>query len=296
VRARIDGLRTILRAEIRRAWNAEERTAEDLAGFADPDRFRIWGEALLAGLSSARRVGEHALVPDPYDPEAREIAVPADPSRTLASAAEEHFRRHRRSRRGIESARRRLDSLRSRRERLERLGVIHESATSMADGERFAEAMRAEGIPVGLEPATRAARIAARTREPRLEGVRLYVASEGTEILVGRSGRDNARLTFRLAGPEDFWLHAAGVPGAHVVVRNPRREARPALRTLEEAASLAAWFSDARDADLVDVHWTRRKHVRRVRGAPPGTVTLKRFESIRIRPAMPAGSEASGES
>ena len=147
--------------------------------------------------------------------------------------------------------------------------------------------MRGEGIPVGLEPATRAGRAAARHGRPRLEGVRVFTSSEGTLILVGKGGRHNHRLTFKLAGPEDFWLHARGFPGAHVVVRNEGRRSRPSDATLREAAALAAWFSDGREQEYADVQWTRRKYVRRPRGAAPGTVLLKRFETIRVRPTLP---------
>lgn len=294
VRARGLGLRRILDAELSRISNAERRVGEDLASFADPDRHRVWGEALLAGLTVARRSGEHAIVPDPYDPEGREIAVPAAASMSLTAVAEDHFRRQRRSRRAIEAARRRVEALRGRRERLQAVAAGFEGSLSGSDADRLTVAMRGMGIPVGLEQATKAARVAARAARPRLEGVRIYTSSEGVEILVGRTGRDNDRLTFRLAGPDDFWLHARGTPGAHVIIRNPKRDARPSQRTLEEAASLAAWWSDARGSDWTEVQWTRRKNVRRLRGAAPGTVTVKRHESVRVRPAVPAGSEDSG--
>jgi predicted ribosome quality control (RQC) complex YloA/Tae2 family protein len=146
--------------------------------------------------------------------------------------------------------------------------------------------MRKEGIPVSLE--RRASGGGARDRErgkpPRLEGVRLVTSSDGLEILVGKTARDNDRLTFRLAGPEDFWLHAQGFPGAHVVVRSGSAKHLPE-RTLREAAALAAWYSDARAQGAVEVHWTRRKNVRRARKAGAGTVTLKRFETVRVKPA-----------
>jgi predicted ribosome quality control (RQC) complex YloA/Tae2 family protein len=151
--------------------------------------------------------------------------------------------------------------------------------------------MRAEGIAVGLEPQTRAGRIAARVRPARLEGVRLYTSSDGEEILVGRTGRDNDRLTFRLAGQDDFWLHASGTAGAHVILRNPRRQPRPSPMALQEAAALAAWWSDVRAAGQVDVQWTRRKHVHRIRGAAPGTVRVKKSETILVRPAVPAATQ-----
>jgi len=121
----------------------------------------------------------------------------------------------------------------------------------------------------------------------RLEGVRLYTTTDGRTVLVGRTGADNHRLTFRLASPEDFWLHAADVPGAHVVLRAEPGETEPPARALHEAARLAAWFSDARGQAGADVRWTRRKYVRRPRGAPAGTVVLKRFRTVRVAPEPP---------
>ena len=110
-------------------------------------------------------------------------------------------------------------------------------------------------------------------------------------VSAARLLRENHRLTFKLASPEDFWFHAQGVPGAHVVVRTERREPRLPARTLEEAASIAAWYSDAREQSWADVQWTRRKYVRRPRGAAPGTVVLKKFETLRVRPVLPRPEE-----
>jgi predicted ribosome quality control (RQC) complex YloA/Tae2 family protein len=289
VAARVEGLRSILKREARRLWEAEARVATDLEALGVPDTFRRFGEALLAGLRVARRVGERARVPDPYDPEGGEIAVPAPADRTLQVAAQEHFSRARKTRRGLEIARARREGIKRRLERLERLMAEADRARGEESAERIEAGLRGERIPVALGPATRAGRAAARAEKPRLEGVRILTSRDGLVIMIGKTGRDNDRLTFKLAGPEDFWFHAAGVPGAHVVVRSTGREARPPRATIEEAAVAAAWFSDSRGSHQADVQWTRRKNVRRVRGAPPGTVTLKRFETIRVRPASPAG-------
>lgn len=291
VRQRVDGLAVSLRREARRMAGLERRVERDLARFAEPDRHRLDGEAILAGLAIARRVGDHVHVPDPYDPDRswREIPVPA--GRTLPEAADESFRRHRRAVRGAEAARGRLESIRQRGEAIDRL---REQARTCEgpDALRSLESdMRAHGLAVGLVPTRRTSPALSAHARSRLEGVRLFIGSRDTEILAGKSGRDNQRLTFRLAGPEDFWFHALGRPGAHVIARNPDRRKRPDPETVEEAAAIAAWYSDGRGEDRVDVQWTRRKYVRKIRGAPPGTVTVKRFETIRVRPGLPAGQE-----
>ncbi len=294
VAARIDALVAIVRGEVRRLWDADHRLSGDIERLGDPATHRRCGEALLAGLHAARRSGDRVFVPDPYDPDGGEMAVPAPADRTLQTAADEHFLRARKVERGLETARARREAIGRRLARLESLEVEAEAAKGEEASSRIEEALRREGIPVGLGPSTRAGREAARREPPRVEGVRLLTSSDGLSILIGKTGRDNDRLTFKLAGPEDLWFHAAGVPGAHVVVRGLARGNRPPRATIEEAASAAAWFSDARGSSQADVQWTRRKHVRRVRGAPAGTVTVKRFETVRVRPAPPAGVENGG--
>lgn len=286
VHTRIAGLGGILRGELDRTRSTERKVREGLQSFADPERYRRMAEALLASLSFARRSGDTVIVADPYA-DGREISIPAPPHRSLAQVADDLFSRQRRSRRGLESAGARAEALSRRASRLEALLVVHGLAVDEAGAASLEGEMRKEGLAVGLVGPTRAARAAARVAPPKLDGVRMIASSDGWTILVGRTGRDNDRLTFKLAAPDDIWLHAAGVHGAHVIIRNPDRCATVPQATLAEAARFALWFSDARSEAGADVNWTRRKNVRRAKGGAPGRVVLKRFETLRVRAKAP---------
>lgn len=286
--ARAAALHALAVADAHRTAAARGKAREALAAFADPDRFRREGEALLAGLAEARRDGPVVNVPDPYAPDGPPLAIEAPPAVPLTRVADDLFRKNRRARRGREAAARRIAMLGERLTRLDELAARAPEATS--DWAEAIEAdLRALGLPVGLTGPNRAQRTAARVAKPSLEGVRVLQSTDGLTILVGRTGRDNDRLTFKIAGPDDLWLHAKGVPGAHVVVRSGGGAGSVPRTTLVEAARRAAWFSDARSEAQVDVQWARRKHVRRAKGAGPGTVVLKRFETLRVRPEPPTG-------
>lgn len=112
---------------------------------------------------------------------------------------------------------------------------------------------------------------------------RVFTSSGGLQIRVGRGARQNDELTFRHSRPADVWLHARHAGGAHVVLRwtNPER---PPATDLEEAAVLAANHSRARGSTHVPVDWTRRKWVRKPRGAPPGTVIPDRVQTLFVAP------------
>jgi predicted ribosome quality control (RQC) complex YloA/Tae2 family protein len=98
---------------------------------------------------------------------------------------------------------------------------------------------------------------------------------------VGRSARDNDALTFKVARGNDVWLHARGLQGAHVLL--PGAGEAPDSRALGDAALLAAHFSSARGEERAEVAWTRRKHVRKPRGAAPGAVTISQEKTLRLR-------------
>lgn len=101
---------------------------------------------------------------------------------------------------------------------------------------------------------------------------------------MGRSARDNDRLSLRVARPRDLWLHASGYAGSHVVVRALEGPTGEVPRhVMERAAELAAWHSKARGAGgKVAVHVCRGADVSKPRGAPPGQVRLKRYETVKV--------------
>lgn len=114
---------------------------------------------------------------------------------------------------------------------------------------------------------------------------------EGFEVLVGRSARDNDELTFGVARPRDLWLHAAGHAGSHVVIRLPASGEEVPRTVIERAAAWAAWHSKARNArGKVDVHVCRAADVSKPRGAPPGTVQLRRYDTVKVYPRAVSGA------
>ena len=132
-------------------------------------------------------------------------------------------------------------------------------------------------------PRTRATKM--RSRAPgAAKPYREYRSSGGLDIWVGRGAASNDELTFHASAPDDVWMHARESAGAHVILRWTA-DSPPPKADLIEAAALAAWHSKSRGSTIVPVDWTRRKHVRKPRGAPPGAVTVERTKSIAARPS-----------
>jgi predicted ribosome quality control (RQC) complex YloA/Tae2 family protein len=138
----------------------------------------------------------------------------------------------------------------------------------------------------GADELARLQRTATRTSRdtPPALPYRLYRTSSGLEVRVGRGSRSNDELTFRHSSPNDIWLHARDVAGAHVILRWPHADANPPAADIDEAAVLAALYSRARTSGTVPVDWTRRKHVRKPRKAGPGLVLPERVKTVFVEP------------
>ena len=186
----------------------------------------------------------------------------------------------------VGNARAMFDAARRRERAADRLpGLIEKSHAELARVEalraRLAAGEATDAELEGYQPAsTQAGGGSRRASLP----YRRYRTAAGSEIRVGRGARANDELTFHHSGPEDIWLHARDVGGAHVVLRWNRRDENPPAAELTAAAVLAAVHSRGRTSGVVAVDWTRRKYVRKPRGAAPGRVTIERAKTVFVEP------------
>ena len=274
VAARRKELTGRLQGLVRKLRRTLQAVDEDAARAATADAARVRAELLLPLASKIPRGATQARVPDwsNLDGEGKpaEAIVPLDPALSAAENAARWLRKAKR----YQAAAGRIASRRAQ--------VLDEVA-------------RAEGLLAQIEAAQDAAQLAAVESEagaiarprplrqahaPRLP-YRKFISAAGAPILVGRSARDNDALTFRIARGNDLWLHVRGMQGSHVVV--PGIGDAPDPRLLGDAALLAAHFSSARDADGVEIAWTRCKHVRKPKGAPPGSVIVTQEKTLWLR-------------
>jgi predicted ribosome quality control (RQC) complex YloA/Tae2 family protein len=107
-------------------------------------------------------------------------------------------------------------------------------------------------------------------------------SSDGFTLLVGKNSRQNEEVTFRQASGNDLWLHARGVPGAHVIIKSGGRPVPET--TIQQAAALAAYYSQSRAAGTVPVDVTEQRYVRHMKGGGPGMVIYERERTLYATP------------
>jgi predicted ribosome quality control (RQC) complex YloA/Tae2 family protein len=274
LRARGDVFAALLRErkseaarELKRLRALARHLERDASAQDDPDALRRQAEALLASPASVAPGAREAVLPDPYDP-GRSLRVALQPSLDAVANAQRLFEKARRITRGTREVAARREATHAQ------LAVAEQRMRSVDAARRIDE----------LPPAARPRRT--RPAVPEAAGERRYLTSRGLQLHVGRSARENQRLTFELARPEDLWFHARDAPGAHVILRDDQGRAGPDDR--REAAEVAAFFSDAAGSKAVDVHCARRKHLRPGKGAL-GRVLVGHSETLRVAPRDPEG-------
>jgi predicted ribosome quality control (RQC) complex YloA/Tae2 family protein len=249
----------------------------DLINHGDPGEHKKIGDLLLANVATAVRDGNKVLLTDYYAEGAPQIEIEIDENRSLQDEAARRFRLYTKAKHAreeivgrLENVDREIRLLETRAEELERI-IQQRNSEALANFDKSPAAAKA--------PKNQSAAVANKT----ISGVRRYLSTDGYEILVGRTARDNDTLTFRIAHPNDLWMHAGDYPGSHVVVRNPTRKEIP-HRTIIEAAQLAGKFSQASADAKVVIHYTQRKFLSKPKGAAPGLVRLSRFKSLAVEP------------
>jgi predicted ribosome quality control (RQC) complex YloA/Tae2 family protein len=250
---------------------------------ASAEKLKTWGE-MIYGYIWQIQPGDSQLDVDGF-------VVPLDPSLSAKDNALAYFEDYRKAQRAGAQL---PEHIAEAETELEYLGQLRVQAAH-AEGFAAIETIRQEfdehtggRQPVGERAGSRSKKQAPR----KVAGV---TDAAGNLIYIGRSGRENDQVTFDIGGSDDTWLHARGVPGSHVIIRWLRPAEDEDERAVETAAALAAHYSASRDSGLVEVDVTRRRNVRKIKGAGPGMVTYRNERTIAVRPQDEASLKAAGQ-
>ena len=278
-------------AALRRARQGIERRlaglAHDEPAPGEAQRLRTAAEWLLALASQV--VPGQAVLEVPL--EDGTLAIPLDPTMAPVEQAQRMFHRAAKLERAEIFIPQRRAELQGDLALVDQLALDLQSAANQPEIAAIQQELRAAGLtgPQASSPASsggqgqkkqeRQANPARASATPAVQSGLLRLRSkQGLEIVVGRNARQNERVTFQEAHPDDLWLHARGVPGSHTIIRTGGQV--PDEATVRAAAQLAAYHSGARGDRAVDVIVTRKRWVQRAPGGKVGQVLVKQEERV----------------
>lgn len=244
----------------------------------DVDRLRRWGETIYAYLWQIQP-GDTELI---AETEMGEERIPLDPGKDPKDVAQEYFEEYRTSQRAGETLPERIEAAENELQYLQTLRFHAEEAEGFAAIESLRQEFEEH---TGGRHLVNEKKGHQGSKKQSSRKVQPLADDDGNLIYIGRSGRENAQVTFDIAGPDDLWLHARGVPGSHVILRLRVPSEEPDEDAVETAAALAAYYSGARESGTVEVDVAPRRHVRKIKGGGPGMVTYRNEWTIAVRPA-----------
>jgi predicted ribosome quality control (RQC) complex YloA/Tae2 family protein len=265
------------RQEVAKVTRLVKNLNSDLEEHGDAEKWKRFGDLLLANQNAAERRSGVIRVKDLFDAKAPVIDIEADENDSMSQTAQKYFRRYTKARNAKASIESRLKDLQIELRRLEEVRKAIEKA--VRDGDREFLNNLVEKKKPGQKPDKK------RRESVIPSGIRTFLSSDGFEILVGKKATDNDFLTSRIANSRDMWMHAADYPGSHVVIRNANQKEIP-HRTLIEAAQLAAFYSQGKKQPKAAIHYTQKKFVNKPKGAAPGLVRLASFKTILVEPKI----------
>ncbi len=245
---------------------------EQAAGEEDVARLRAYGEWILA-YAWKIKPGDTELLADTGE---EILTIPLDPTLSPSENAQAAFARYHKKKRAAEKIPALLAEVDRDLAWLEQI----ESDVRLADNTPQIEELREALLASGLVSEAKGKR----PRPPRSQPVRV-TTPEGFEVIIGRNALQNERVTWKMAQPDDIWLHAEGVPGSHVIIHSNGREVPDAV--IAQAAGWALWHSRARESTKAPVIVTRKRHLRKIKGGRPGQVRVLQHRSITVRPQKP---------
>ena len=243
----------------------------ELADTAGREEIRRRAELITANIYRMKKGQSELVCEDYFAPDCPEIRIALDPLKTPQQNAAALYKDFSRKK----AAEEHLSVLIAEGERQSEYLSTVLAEIERAESERDLADIRRELSETGFLKKQRGAK----TERAKPQAPLRFRSSDGYEILVGRSNIQNDELTFRIARRTDLWLHTQRIHGSHVILRADGLE--PPRRTIEEAASLAAWFSQGREAGKIPVDCTQVRHVKKPTGALPGAVIYTDYTTIR---------------
>lgn len=273
IRQKSSDLRRIVQTALERNYKKYDLQEKQLRDTEKREQYKIWGE-LLTAYGYELTGGEKELKCLNYYTN-EEIKIPLDPKLTAQENSQKYFNRYNKLKRTCEAMTEMLKETRQEIDHLESISAALDMAIKEEDLVPIKEELTEFGF-IKKRGSGKKPRITSRPYH--------YLSTDGFHMYVGKNNYQNEEVTFKIAGGGDWWFHAKGIPGSHVIVKTEGRELPD--RAFEEAGALAAWYSKGRGNEKVEIDYIQRKHVKKAAKGAPGFVIYHTNYSLMASPGL----------
>lgn len=262
----------VIRKNLQRNKKKLKKLSNELKATENADEYRIKGEVLTTYLYQIKRGMTKITLPNFYDNN-KEITISLSNQLSPSQNAQKYFKKYQKLKIAVTFVNEQIELTKKEVAYLEEIQTQIELATP-ADLDDIKTELQQEGyIKKKQQKSKRSSRV-------KINKPETFIASDGTEILVGKNNLQNEKLTLHTAKKTDIWLHAKNIPGSHVIIKSNN----PSDETLFEAAMLAAYFSKFRSSANVPIDYVQVKNIRKPNGSKPGFVIYEGQKTLTVTP------------
>ena len=265
-------LRKIVQNALERNVKKYQLQQKQLKDTEKKEKYRVWGELLNTYGYEVEPGAKSMEALNYYTNEM--IQIPLDETMTPQENAKKYFDKYSKLKRTKEALDTPLQETGDEIKHLESIAASLDIASSEEDLVQIKEEMMEYGYVKRKNTGGKKVKVTSRPYH--------YISSDGYDIYVGKNNFQNDELSFKFASGNDWWFHAKGQPGSHVIVKSKNEELPD--RTFEEAGKLAAYYSKGRQAPKVEIDYTQKKNLRKPTGGKPGFVVYYTNYSLLIEP------------
>jgi predicted ribosome quality control (RQC) complex YloA/Tae2 family protein len=236
------------------------------------DHYRIWGELITANIYSIKKGDRNIKVLNYYADEEEFVEIKLDENKTPSENIQAYYKKYNKLKKSAEMAEIQIKATE------QELDYLQSVLTNIKNVETYEEIdeIRREVTETGYIKFKKEDKKKIKTSKPHH-----FVSSDGAHIYVGKNNIQNDLLTLKFADKQDIWLHTKNIPGSHVIIKGVGKVSD---KTLEEAATLAAFYSKAKESTKVPVDYTEIKNVKKPSGSKPGMVIYYTNKTIYANP------------
>ena len=269
IRQKSVDLRRVVQTALERNRKKYDLQAKQLRDTENREKFKVYGELIHTYGYNLEPGAKKLEALNYYTNEM--ITIPLDSTKTPQENALKYFEKYNKQKRTFEALTSLIEETRDDISYLESVSNALDIALSEDDLTQIKEELIESGY-IRRKFTKKKVKITSKPFH--------YLSSDGYHIYVGKNNLQNEELTFHFASGNDWWFHAKGIPGSHVIVKTNGEELPD--RTFEEAGKLAAYYSKNRGSEKIEIDYIEKKHVKKPKGGKPGFVVYYTNYSLMI--------------
>ena len=268
-----------IQIKLDRTINKLSKQENELLESKDREKYKIYADLISANIHNIEAGLDSISLPNFYDEDMESLKIPLDKKTSAPQNAQRYYKKYSKLKSGESLLNIQIKETKEEIDYLENVLISIEHSTEVDE----IDEIRDELIKESYIRDTSQDKIRRKRNKTKESKPHHYISQDRFHIYVGKNNVQNEYVTLKLARKDDLWFHVQGMPGSHVIIKKENKEI-PAT-TLEDASTLAAYYSKAKNSSNVSIDYTEKKNVKKPANSKTGMVIYDNFKTININPS-----------